>query len=1639
MESVYLKQLVNTNPEGSLTDLNSPFSFLEWKQRRVGISETDVYYHYNTYVLEWFDKNKGKPISQKFILRQKYLYMLDQLELFFSEEEKNNWYAQVNLADEKELLLAIPYFARKLKDIALYYLNLRKQLKNTKLKYNTVGTNNAIERELYSYLLDTFSSNNNELSPTLQSVVPSFSALQNSLVVEVEELYDDQQYFDISPTKPLSGYFDLFHEATGSFLATKGITLSSSEWLFETLNVSITSIDSIDTFLNDLTGNVFETTDSTIYGSFVQKYLAENKYYLGFTSISSTIDIIDVNITQGNNYFYYPYGTTDQSVNLLNQIPVLALSSLNFNFGTGGTTLKDSDTIFVKNGNQTKSAWLHYKEFEESEKNVKAILNQNNSTSFIFPYPGYGVTGPELPWTGPSLDTSSEYNFLTKQYKALTNESYWAQTLPVDSCEPILLNNSTLISSGAISDANPGFADQFFIRQSRSENTTTPYGELNGAWLYKVNKTSLPISPNQDNVILWPYTTISVSDEYPEHLKKISFSKACNPVSIADLSRSYFIAASSIELADKMYKVNNFADPTEDAIECAWLSGSTISLSGYKFIKQDGFASLFAAGEAIRFVWTGPESTLDSVFQSVQHRKDCPFVTNSPIVSAFDWQKCACKQVYHSPFGHSSKLFQEENSYADCVVEDTENKLTSLDFSSWKDSTGNPAFSSLQFAWYRTTSNHSWGNGKWVSNLSPSNAPFTLKPGRAYFYKRANAKTTDLDMPPYVVNYSFRTADTKWVGAKKNNDGTWISADEDSSFVLYSGDFVNYERQLNTTSYLLSTVQGENTSSSNSSIWSTQDSLALRCGEEITTTLSWPTKTKPFGSTDNQYPTTSFADIAAINAWKITRITGPGSPESQMLLNQFVATFVPPVTGTYTVAVTATKIDGTQIRIGGTNSTESTVIPSISSIPQYYDYDLDLKFETPTSGLVIEHPLQGWNYNTNKADSKANGAQPYWAELYSQKDSSTRFKGIYSWGYLDEYIDGYLPNNTPVFSPIEIAYGTIVEYFHKGYAFTWNQPIIFKEFIGETKWYQISSSTTQASNLSSFYDIKINSDPIVIATSAPSDILLSNTLNGSPVEVFYYALNSFTWPVSVELAVDPIPPISGVYLERLEPWNNLTNRFFSTVANIPVTEQTYSLADVGGYFLPQHLGASQFINKDFTSTLKTTALTGTLVAEDTNIHIGGRGRTKEDQSSLYDWKENNQWLKEPPTAGDLAGAIKKNLTKTLQTFVPYQSNIEETSLGLVTTRSRLSPWGGVNDEEWTDVANEPTGFTGVRSVSSWAATQILKQNEKELDCWTSDIYGNQYGLFKELSDISVAGRREVTGELWAKLNDQTTNPAYISLSAIFNPFKTANLTVYDQLTSDGIKYVDCYFDTIFIETNNATIFSKVEYDYENALIDSTFDDTRYKLLTDNFRFEKNWFFSSEKKVISLYTEFEEDKFYPSLYELDISSKKFKKIFPTNLTNTTNLTSGLNDINIKTIARGAIHFNKTLNTYLITYTGTDTSDKMFLVDFYIKSEENLNLTKINLYKDFYNSSAINEPPIVLTPYLSAIQVGLNTFNVDVDALNSPTSYSLLNYATKVTVSKQGTFTGKLSAGLHHINYKVSNKIGSSTYCLTLSAS
>ena len=1749
MEPVYLKSLANNKPqlENIQADANSPLSFSQWKEHFPLVRNKDAFSLYNTYLLEWFGKNKEKTTTKEFALRQKYFLLLNQLQLFFTEEEKNTWYSQVNLADEKELLLAIPYFAKKLKNIALYYLNLRKKLKSAKIKYSSKGSTSSLEQQIYTYLLEVFSNNDDETSLVVQQAIPTLLELQENLVVEIEELYDDKQYFDLSPTKPLSGYFDLLNEATSAFLATKGITLSSSEWLFQSFNVPVTS--SFDSLFEELTGGFFELTDSELYGNFVQKYIAENKYRIEVTAQLSSVQIINIDIAEGNNYFYYPYGKVDNSITFKNQLPVVALSSIVLDDAVAGSTLEDSDTIFVKNGEEIKGAWLSFKEYDTYRAKVKAIVKKDAATSFVFPFPGYGLSGLYVPWTGFSFQTNPEYDFLPKEYKSAISQAYWSSALPDATCDPIVLNNTNLIEKGATPSKHPLHADHFYTRLEAVPDSNTAFGELSAAWLYRFARTSIPVSPNENNVILWPYCTLDTAEEFPPYLEALNFKNVCNQVYVQQLDRTNCIAASSIDLADKIYKLENYTDNVEDAMECVWLSGATVQLSGYQFVKQDTFTAIFNSGETVRFVWTGPETTLDEAFGSIAHRKDCPFVTD-PLIGNLEWEKCSCTQVYHSPFGHTGKTFQLGNNYADCIIEDVANELEDFDFASWRDpvvkrvgpgqfaTTLTPAFSSLRFAWYRTKKKNTWGDGgKWVSNGRLSGTVMTLKPGKAYYYRRAKNKKTDDLFPPYVVSRDFGTQNTKWITAKLQN-GEWINSGYPSTMELYAGDVLKYERQPQITSWLLSAYQAENFSQNKNTIWGDFDYFVV-CSDQPSTELRWPIQNAPFESDDSQYPPIGFSQIQRVIGWTIkNNQTG----ESQTIFGENTVTFVPPVTGTYSVTVSAelvselipslstisitppnintlkferytgdteftygekltgdefytvtnaitslenlyTIIDvlssvyGTvvtavnrdadkqniEISLEGSTYTFSyaptaysgnafyygnnkfitfTNIPEITAVPRYRVEYEELEFNTPAGGFLIEQPLMGWNYNTRRFDGRSIGAKPYWATLMSDKDSTTRYKGFYVWGYPDDYIDGYLPNSNPPISPIIIDYGTVVEYDRKGYSFAWDQSINYKQKVNQKQWRKINSTEMRVSNLSALYKIKLNPDPVAIATKAPSDILLSNTLNGAPVEIYYYALDSFTWPVSVAMIEEAlVPPTVSTEFEAAAPWANMSNRFYPTIANVPVLEEIYSLKDVGGYFLPQNLGASRFINKGYTTEFKSADFPGTFVVESTANHIGGRGRTQQDQPTEYTWKDQNLWLKESATSGDLAGLVKKSLTKTLQTFIPYQSNVEQAALGLVTPRSRISPWGGIDDEEWTDRANEPKSFTGIRSVSAWAESQILKQNEKSVDCWVSDVYGNQYGLYKQLRDVAVAEYVNTPGELWTRKNNQVVEPAKNSLSSVFLPFKSVNGTAYHELTGNGIKIIDCYYDHLFVETSSMAVFFKLDFDYNNSIISSSFDNTRYKTLSSNFKFEHNWVFSTEKTIYSLYTEISGTSFTPTINLLDLTETKLTKVFPS-AEDKQNLTKSLSSIKVSSLSRGNINYNQTLNTFLVTYTGIDTNNKMFIVDFLLKKLDDLNLTKIDIYKDYYDESKINEPAIPNLEFLAPISISatdLSQEGITVTFVNdiAPTKIELLNYINEIEIIENETFKGNLSAGLYHINYTTTNIAGDSTYCLTLS--
>ncbi len=1813
MENIFLKQLASRDIITSQEDINAPFSFVEWKQRRLNYAESDIVYHYNQYVIDWFTRNKSKPVSQKFLLRQKYLYLLSQLQLFFSDEEKNQWYNKVNLADEKELLLAIPYFAKKLKTIALYYLKLRKKLKNTKLRYNLVGTETGLAQEIQNRLLEVFSSLNTELPPEIQNNLPQFEDLQNNFTVQIEQLYDDSVYFDRDPAVALSAYYDPFHQATADFFATKGLTLSSDEWIFNSFNVPVTA--DLNVFVSQLTGNVFEQSDANSYGSFIQKFLGESKFTTAFASASSTTVLSDVLILTGTNFFYYPYGPSSTTL-LSGILPSVALSSINIPGSTSSTVISGSDVIYVKVGDEIKKSWLKYSDYLTSNRMLEADL-VDKTTSFIFPFPGYGLSAEDVEWTGPSLSSTPEYQFLVDPYKTVVNDAYWNQSLPSDATITVPINETTLIASGALAGSTPSVADKIYLRE-RSEDAQSASTIKQAAWLFKPQKTNIPISiTTSASAFLWPFHHVSsASNSIPNYVKSSQgfFKEVCHPTDINQLDVPFAVASNEFQYAEKVFKLQKYDDLTIDAIECCWLSGCSLSADDYAWTTQGGFSCYLSAGKTTKFVWTGPDNTpIDQVFTYIDHSPNCPFVTLS--ADTDNPSSCACKQVYYSPFGHSGATFADNNARADYIAVDTENNLDSFDSGSWRDSLSSTSNTSEEFAWFKTNENNSWGNGSWVATNGQT--PFNLKTGKSYFYKRTASRDKTF-YPPYIVNFKYAQNNTKWIEARQLATGDWISTDKPSNLKLYPGDIIKWEKQPVNTFYQLSTISYDAFPERRNSAWCTHDYLPLSGSiwpaspdpnpEGPETIIIWPAEQQNLGQDrDLQFPLygnepITFPDVEEYYWWRITRtpyadqytnnytitalssdpftgeheqarcrtgtvwtshsgslangyfdklpyqnhitvswpstyperfgaicypsITAENDPqypqffEDPVLIDDITKIhwwkIISPLSAYYVYDPTVTVLTGTNLmtvpvtglsatysfylNLTGTYNFEISAqlnsgldfyfkqVPTLTAIPpivywapgstfvtfsptltgtyatdvsaklvngaDYYFNTIPLITAVPNQvvekvPLQTNHPVTSYAIQQTLVPVPSKDVKPYWAVLNINQQDPTRNET----GYQKNYIDGYLPDNFPRISPIEFNFGDIIDYERKGPRFVWKQPLTYSEFEDSEQWMQITQETLSSTDR--------EPDQIVTATTDPTNIVLSNFIDGKPVEITYIAKNSFTWQVSTEF-INPLSDIqknitTDLLFGTVEPWNVLSNRFYPTIATVPTTENLYSEKESGGFFTPTKLGASQYINDNFTPIISGNYYQQSLLSEDTSKHIGGRGLTKTEQDTIYDWEENNQWLKEPSTANQLAGAVKKSLTKSLQTFVPYQNTVDQKQFGLITPTSRTSPWGGPAGDQWTDKLNEPKGFTGVRNVSAWSDKQILKQNQKVMDSWVTDIFGNQYGLFKSIdSDTDIYHRAQIGGQLWTRTNDQIVKPGYVALSAVIEPFKSINTSIYQQLTGEGITNVDCFFDTLMIQTSSIALFSKLRYNYESAAIEALIDNTRFKLLTStNFvetKVGQNWFFPTEKSVFNVFTTISANQLLPELFELDLVNNTFIKQFPYSPQQQASVISSLSSLSVQSVDVGLLTYSKQTQQFLISIPGKLTNNEQFLVDVILNDREQLDIESIIIYTDtkhpaipfpkkitITNDYFYDEVPFEVGITSTIVVPTRDTVVVSISAINNPTYFELINFTSNVTAANDGTFSAFFNqTGLYQVNYKVGNDFGYNMGCLTLSA-
>lgn len=1584
----YLLSLETENKTKQPDDYIQPYSYHDWLRRNTGITVNREQEQYNDYLNQWM-ATRYTPTEMVDDIKADYISFLKNLTHRLAKEDTSDILHDIQWDNQIELAQVIPYCAKRLKEIIIYLVNKRNSIKNIKLKYNMTGATQALERLFTEYLLKAFTQRNYVLNVTPEDIYekfPQLSAVNDGFRIQIEELYDDTSYFDKSPALSASEYYTFSPEST-AFYESMGFPLSSYEWLFKTGFASLCAdnplLYAIDQALSgELPLSAYSDVDRRILNDyyhfkFSKKYLGESQYYVSGGYYLPWSLNIQYDLQPGNNWFYWPSGELASEV-LDIELDDIALTATNIisSGATGYKNYTNSDKIFVQNGNIISAAWLKQTVQETLQQTMSARMESMETNRFLFPYPGFGLSGEDLDWSGRQLsNVDRTYYTLSDDEQRAIQDSYWDTTTGLSSIRPISINNTKLVESGAKSGQYFKDGDVLAVRRATNadkvhdSNPDAVYkDEFQYAWLHYPTKTDIPIRRGQ-NWIQWPlmrYETGSTLGLYPEN--------QCAPVALSAETPNELIGARAghdLFDSDIIYKLNSrYGEP----IEAAFLKGTTINgQGGTTFtanatgIQQQALTLKCTPNNYITFIWMDYDTDINNVIFYKEHQSDCPYRFEDHIslyrenpadnkdLDYRQWQKCTCGAIKFSPLGHPGSAYDDYRGYTDIIFKDdyfplpfnkTDWKSYDPETETWEDYQN-----STNFGWYQLTGTGlepdiGWGPGTWRAGGTPRpNTPFILRRGEQYKYMRcpighSDAHLADNSVPYLIVKHKYTprsNRQTIWTKAVADQHGNWVATNQPSDMVLHNNDFLVYDH-IDSNWYCVTSIGtlGSTTTTDPSakklsnSVWQNYDYITIGTPVEF----RWPSI---------YYPGIGPAILAPAIDNVYWGVTPPNKPQT---IHPYKAdetfTIIADTIGTWKVSLTGIGASD-NVKYPYANIGNFSVVAPLETVSVTGARSIETIY-TDTINMSWNKSIYGWDIDNNRYDSRSYGGRPFWAHAEDIKSPTTKQKGINTWGGGIRFEDDYVPITQPEFSTMVLSSGDVIEYTARE-PFVWVQTIDFDYNLIDKQWCELLLDTTKVANISSIL-YNLDKELIVSANDNPSQIVLTQDTQGYPMFINYWAENGFTWSQDFYSEKIGSPPDGGTYvevttgtiLEPVFPEANLLNRHYPTIATVPHVENLYSIRDVGGYFIPRLLGVSTFIAKKIENMLvpqtmpvsSNRGLSG--VFRDFEIYGQDAGLSKETRFNLVSTTGSDaSWMKGGMTEHGNAGMIIN--PSYYQQFMPYKTQFEVhkiNTIGINRQGDPHDPWHGPMDDTWFDPKIWPIDpLTKQQPVNRWYTDHI---QIKDVFQWKADVFDNQYALVKNLDGISMEyDKRRHEGIMYLRDNYNHIQPLSSVMGVLYTDY--ADYYSYgDHLKSElsRIWNFDIVFDVLMLRTKNFIVFVKIRFDYKTSTITSTVDDIFVYKLQDwpiVERFGGYWKFEKES-YITLAT------IVSSATGIKPTLKRFyaDRLLLTDYYNATSSnTNALSSLSMTAIDDPLLSYNDDTSTFVINFLGRSSTYSPFIVN------------------------------------------------------------------------------------------------------------
>jgi len=793
MPSIVLTRHAQPLPanEQNYLDTNKPLDYRAWLNFNKGINSNDAEQQYQQYLLRWANNKSQVSTVALNTIKADYIALLKKLQVLFQNDEEFTRIAAIDFDDPLQVQLSIPLFASKLKDIALYYASKREYLKKAKIRYTNIGSFTGLERALYNTILSEFAGSDATPYPYKFSSPTTYitlSAISNNFQIEVQEIADMHNYYADTTPQPLA--------------SDNPLTFVLDEYLLSLYGTADTASIPLSAFSNPIDIDIDSRLNANIASRLTEKYLGTSVYYMTGGIYEYPIVPVDIDLLQGNTFFYWFSGKNVSEIpeGIYKDIPI---NELDWTYATGASALNLADVIFTTAGNvETKGAWLSDTSSILVSDTMSATMKDN--TEFIFAYPGKGYIDDSNQWIGPfTSDKPTDDLFSNAGDNKLIAINYWNTVPDISSVQPILLQNTSLISDGARVSNRFQYADKLYKNNEEV------------SWAYNFPHTQLPIKTGSSN-LYYPLTAYkNIDDLFFRYESGDTISLSSVKV---EQSFSGAIAGLNLDTADTIIKVDGVCGKE---LELAWLKGESLAglydtpicscenanlvnyntewfiLSG---VSQPALTLHVEPGEYARFIWTGPKSKLNDLraFKGFEHDASCEYLKQkhkSLLSNDFlqkdnqTWNTCTCKSVNHSPLGHGGDSIDSLNVLPDFIYLDT---VFPNDFNkhTWKGSDNRDYKSSSDIAWFKTSNpDLNWYTGTWTTK---DNNEFVLETGKTYVYYRSDlGRCTAL--PNLIISQPYTNPSTYWAKATKDNNGNWIEQTIPTDMLLEAGSFLKYK------------------------------------------------------------------------------------------------------------------------------------------------------------------------------------------------------------------------------------------------------------------------------------------------------------------------------------------------------------------------------------------------------------------------------------------------------------------------------------------------------------------------------------------------------------------------------------------------------------------------------------------------------------------------------------------------------------------------------------------------------------------------------------------------------------------------------------------------------------------------------